>query len=64
MTAEQARIYATARWSERGFYRMLDTMLFRAAAPDQRYRVLERFYRLSPHLSSSGFTRGAQLFLT
>ena len=32
--------------AQRGFYRMLDTMLFRAAEPDQRYRMLERFYRL------------------
>ena len=44
--------YALAKksWSERGFYRMLDTMLFKAAEPDERYRVLERFYRLSPEL--------------
>ena len=34
----------------RGFYRMLDTMLFKAAEPDERYRVLERFYRLAPDL--------------
>ena len=33
-------------WSKRGFYRLLNRMLFRAARPDQRYRVLERFYRL------------------
>jgi lycopene beta-cyclase len=38
--------YARARWEERRFYRMLDAMLFRAADPDARYRVLERFYRL------------------
>jgi lycopene beta-cyclase len=29
---------------------MLDTMLFRAAEPEERYRVLERFYRLDPGL--------------
>ena len=34
----------------RGFYRALDTMLFRAAEPDRRYQVLERFYRLGPDL--------------
>lgn len=62
MTAEQARIYAAARWSERGFYRMLDTMLFRAAAPDQRYRVLERFYRLSPHLIERFYAGRSTLF--
>ncbi|MGY4395107.1 lycopene beta-cyclase [Sphingomonas sp. UYAg733] len=42
--------YARARWRERGFYRMLDKMLFRAAEPAERYRILERFYRLSPAL--------------
>lgn len=42
--------YATRQWKRRGFYRMLDAMLFRAAAPAERYRVLERFYRLSPGL--------------
>jgi len=32
-------------WKDRGYYRLLNRMLFRAAAPDQRYKVLER-YRL------------------
>ena len=44
------RDYARAAWKSRGFYRMLDTMLFRAADPPERYRVLERFYRLNPAL--------------
>ena len=42
--------HAAAVWRDRKFYRLLDRMLFRAAAPDERYRVLERFYRLSPAL--------------
>lgn len=33
-------------WRERGFYRLLNRMLFRAAAPNDRYRILERFYTL------------------
>ena len=33
-------------WQSRSFYRLLNRMLFRAAAPDRRYKVLERFYRL------------------
>ncbi|MFN3944923.1 MAG: lycopene beta-cyclase CrtY [Allosphingosinicella sp.] len=33
-------------WDERAFYRLLNRMLFRAAAPRSRYRVLEHFYRL------------------
>ena len=37
-------------WRERSFYRLLNKMLFRAAAPDQRYRVLEHFYRLDAGL--------------
>jgi lycopene beta-cyclase len=37
-------------WRERGFYRLLNRMLFRAAPPAERYRVLERFYALSPAL--------------
>ncbi len=47
-----AALKSTARagWRRNGFYRMLDTMLFRAAEPGQRYKVLERFYRLSPAL--------------
>jgi lycopene beta-cyclase len=44
--------HARAAWRARGFYRMLDKMLFRAALPHQRYRVLERFYRLDPALIS------------
>jgi lycopene beta-cyclase len=41
---------AKRAWDQRGFYRMLDAMLFRAAEPEERYRVLERFYRLDPAL--------------
>ena len=43
-------ICARPRGSARGFYRMLDTMLFRAAEPGERYRVLERFYGLDAKL--------------
>ncbi len=39
-------------WRKRGFYRLLNKMLFRAAEPNQRYRVLEHFYRLDPKLIS------------
>ena len=33
-------------WKERRFFQLLNRMLFRAAEPDERYRVLEHFYRL------------------
>jgi lycopene beta-cyclase len=45
LRAEAARL-----WRERRFYRLLNRMLFRAAAPERRYRVLEHFYRLDPAL--------------
>lgn len=44
------RAHATATWNSRGFYRLLDRMLFKAARPGQRYRILERFYRLPQRL--------------
>lgn len=37
---------AARHWSATGFYRRLGAMLFGAGAPDQRYRIFERFYRL------------------
>lgn len=43
--ATEAR--SKALWSDRAFYRLLDRMLFRAAEPSQRWRVLRRFYGLS-----------------
>jgi lycopene beta-cyclase len=42
--------HARKAWAARGFYRLLDKMLFKAAEPDQRYKVLERFYGLNPDL--------------
>ncbi len=37
-------------WAERAFYRLLDRMLFRAAEPRNRWRVMRRFYGLSEPL--------------
>ena len=59
---EESKAHAALLWGERGFYRMLDTMLFRAAESDQRYRILERFYRLSPALIGR-FYAGTSTFL-
>lgn len=44
------RQHAARRWESRGFFRLLNRMLFRAAAPDRRYAILERFYRLPEDL--------------
>ena len=48
--ADVTHAHARRTWNDRGFYRLLDTMLFRAAEPAERYKVLERFYRLNPAL--------------
>ena len=40
------RARANAHWRGGGFDRLLARMLFRAADPAERYRILERFYRL------------------
>ncbi|MES2443590.1 MAG: lycopene beta-cyclase CrtY [Pseudomonadota bacterium] len=42
--------HARRMWKRRGFYRLLAAMLFKAAEPAERYKVLERFYRLDPRL--------------
>ncbi len=44
------RAEAKRLWKARGFYRLLDKMLFRAAEPAERYKVLQHFYRLPPEL--------------
>jgi lycopene beta-cyclase len=44
------RAYAAAHWRRGGYYRLLGKMLFGAAAPDQRWRIFARFYRLRPPL--------------
>ncbi len=44
------RARAAASWRRQRFYRMLGAMLFRAADPDDRYRIFQRFYGLAPGL--------------
>ncbi|MDB5929665.1 MAG: putative Lycopene cyclase [Polaromonas sp.] len=40
------RGHALAQWRAQGFFRLLNRMLFRACAPGQRWRVMQRFYGL------------------
>ncbi|MET3827587.1 lycopene beta-cyclase [Sphingomonas sp. PvP055] len=47
--AAQRRHSETA-WRARGFYRFLNAMMFLGADPQERYRVIERFYGLRPAL--------------
>ena len=54
--------FARKAWKRRGFYRMLAAMLFKAAEPGERYRILERFYRLDPHLIARFYAGQSTLF--
>lgn len=60
--AAVTRAHAERVWRERGFYRLLDRMLFRAADPAERYKVLERFYRLDAGLVGRFYAGGSTLF--
>lgn len=43
---QEVRRIALDTWRDRGFFRLLNRLLFRgAAAPEQRYKVLEQFYQ-------------------
>ncbi len=42
----EVRAASTQAWARRGFFRLLNRMLFRAGRPDRRYAVLQRFYGL------------------
>ncbi len=53
---------ADEHWKNGKFYRMLNKMLFKASAPNERYKILERFYRLDRNLIArfySGQSSGA-----
>jgi lycopene beta-cyclase len=41
---------STRLWRRGGYFRFLNRMLFRAAEPERRYVVMQRFYRLSEPL--------------
>ena len=49
---DAARLFAAIRdearreWRAQGFFRLLNRMLFLAGSPSQRWRVMQRFYRL------------------
>ena len=38
--------HAENLWADRSYFRTLNRLLFRAGAPEERYRILEHFYRL------------------
>ena len=47
---EGLRRYALSEWRRQGFYRLLNRMLFLAGKPADRWRVMQRFYRLPEQL--------------
>jgi lycopene beta-cyclase len=49
-------------WRDRGFFRMLNRLLFRAAEPSQSYRVLEHFYRLPPDVIARFYAGNTTVF--
>lgn len=59
---DQLRAMARAHWRGQAYYRMLATMLFRAAEPPERWRVLARFYRLDPALIARFYAGRSTLF--
>jgi lycopene beta-cyclase len=42
--------HVRATWRERSYFRLLNRMMFKAGRPNERYRILERFYRLDADL--------------
>ena len=48
--AQVIRRHARDVWAQRGFYRLLNRMLFLAGRSDDRWRVMQRFYGLSEGL--------------
>jgi lycopene beta-cyclase len=63
VTVEQLiRETSISTWKHRAFFRLLNRMLFRAAKPDERYRVLERFYGLHERLMARFYAAQLTLF--
>ncbi|WP_419722986.1 lycopene beta-cyclase CrtY [Sphingobium aquiterrae] len=60
--ARWSRARAARHWRAGGYYRLLGRMLFRAAAPDQRWRIFARFYRLSPALVGRFYAGRSTIF--
>ncbi len=57
----EMQIWAKAHWRQQRFFRLLNRMLFWAAEPDRRYRVLERFYSLGEPLIGRFYNSGLTL---
>jgi len=62
--ALHSELHSMARdhWRGQAYYRLLATMLFRAAEPTERWRILARFYRLDPALIGRFYAGQSSLF--
>lgn len=49
-------------WQQSAYYRLLNSMIFHAAAPHERYRIFERFYRLSEPLIARFYSGDLTMF--
>ena len=49
---DAVQTHALAEWKAQGFFRLLNRMLFQAARPQERWRIMQRFYRLPSPLIS------------
>ena len=47
---QATKAYSVQQWRSQGFMRLLNRMLFHASPPLQRYRILQRFYKLPQQL--------------
>jgi len=56
------RTHARAFWRRAGLFRLLNRMLFRAGRPEQRYRVLQRFYTLDERLITNFYAARPTLY--
>ncbi|MCW2412971.1 MULTISPECIES: lycopene beta-cyclase CrtY [unclassified Sphingobium] len=56
------RARGAAHWRGQAYYRMLSRLLFHAAEPQERWRVLARFYRLDPSLIARFYAGQSTLF--
>ncbi|ORM61843.1 lycopene cyclase [Pantoea rodasii] len=50
--SQRIEAFAREQWRTQRFFRLLNRMLFLAGRPDQRWRVMQRFYRLDAGLVS------------
>lgn len=50
--------YSRTIWEKRGYYRFLNRMLFQAAKPSERHRILARFYLLDQSLIERFYAAG------